>query len=198
MNCYGKDHLAGHLAPLLAKMFVDWRASPGNVAYSENLVAQHVREGRAEASIAGSRRMVEAMCTAQKQGKRYWRHGFEEHAKAPPPPPGRPVKGRVFLLTDGSRASACLDFADMLLAMPATTHVGRPTHADSVYMESRHIDLPSGSAELGFAQKVYRGRPRGENLPYAPKPGHRYEADIRDTPALERWILALPAEHASR
>ena len=42
-------------------------------------------------------------------------------------------EGRVLLLTDGDCASACLDFADLVLQLPGTTHLGLPTSADAVF-----------------------------------------------------------------
>jgi hypothetical protein len=63
-------------------------------------------------------------------------------------------------------------------------------------MESSYLQLPSGVVELGFATKVYRNRPRGNNQPYVPR--HRFAGDMRDTPALERWILGLAAKPAPR
>jgi hypothetical protein len=38
--------------------------------------------------------------------------------------------------------------------------------------------------------KVYRGRPRKSNEPVVPV--HRFNGDIGDTAALERWIASLP------
>ncbi len=106
------------------------------------------------------------------------------------PPPTNPVAGRVFLLTDGDCGSACLDFADMVRALPGAQHVGRTTSADSVYMELRSVPLSSGIARLAFATRVYRNRPRGNNQPYVPH--HVWRGDIADTAALERWISSLP------
>ena len=40
-----------------------------------------------------------------------------------------PVQAKIFLLTDGRCSSACLIFADYLLAMPNVIHVGAPTSA---------------------------------------------------------------------
>ena len=76
-------------------------------------------------------------------------------------------------------------------ALPGTQHVGRTTNADSVYMEARYIDLPSGIAHLGFPTKVYRNRPRGNNQPYVPH--QSWKGSMADTAGLERWILSLPA-----
>jgi hypothetical protein len=196
---YGKEYVEAQFASLEAKTYVEWRASAANVAHMERLAEQNIREGRSAEEVESQRRMGRALQEALTNRKPYWRQSFgDEKPSVAAAPAKPPVAGRVFLLTDGSCGSACLDFADMVLALPGTTHVGRTTFADSVYMESRYENLPSGIAELGLAVKVYRNRPRGNNQPYVPRPEHRFGGDIRDTAALERWILGLPVQHASR
>jgi hypothetical protein len=37
--------------------------------------------------------------------------------------------------------------------------------------------------------KVYRGRPRGNNVPLVPR--YRYPGDVADTTTLEKWITEL-------
>lgn len=100
-----------------------------------------------------------------------------------------PVKAKVFFLTDGKCASACLDFADNILEMPEVIHVGSPTSADTVYMDVRSEELPSTVARLSFALKVYRNRKRANNEPYIPK--HVWDGDMWDTKKLRAWIKAL-------
>ena len=65
--------------------------------------------------------------------------------------------------------------------------MGRETSADAVYIDNRAMALPSGLGFLGFSMKVYRGRVRGNNEPY--RPARVWPGDIRDTAALEKWIL---------
>ena len=57
----------------------------------------------------------------------------------------------------------------------------------SVYMDIRPQPLPSGLSRISVPMKVYRGRGRGSNEPYVPD--RRYAGDMRDTQALEAWIL---------
>jgi hypothetical protein len=197
---YGREYLEARLAPLEPKTYVEWRVSPHNLAHVEWLAERSARERGAAGIDAESRRGIDSFREALAAGRLLWRQPKD------PPPSGSgnagraaarsPVAGKVFLLTDGSCGSACLDFADMVRALPTARHVGRTTFADSVYMESAYVPLPSGIAELGFAVKVYRNRPRGNNQPYVPH--HRFAGDISDSPALERWILQLAESHAAR
>jgi hypothetical protein len=109
------------------------------------------------------------------------------------PPAAEPLfHGQIIYLTDNVCVSACLDFSDMVLALPRVTHVGPPTSADTTYMEVRDVTLPSNNGVLNFATKVYRGssrggrgilcardRVRGRCLGYVPGGG----MDDRDDPA---------------
>lgn len=58
-------------------------------------------------------------------------------------PPINLVNMDVLLLTHSSCASACLDFADVMLERRAT-QIGAPTSSDTLYMEVRDEKLPSG------------------------------------------------------
>jgi hypothetical protein len=99
-----------------------------------------------------------------------------------------PPKGRVYVLTDLGCASACLDAVDLWTALGAV-QIGQETGADSLYMDIRRVPLPSGFAQAIVPMKVYRGRKRGSNVPAVPV--HRYTGDMRDTPALQRWVASL-------
>ena len=172
--------------------YVDWRVSKDNVAHLSLLVDVVARQQGQDAPVVDYlRRMEVGMKEALKKRQAFFRLPDEgpKEVKRAEALPASPVRGRVFLLTDGRCASACLDFADSALEMPGVTHVGLPTSADSVYMEVRSQLLPSGAAKLGVPIKVYRNRPRGHNVPYVPK--HRYDGDLGDTAALEAWMLGL-------
>jgi len=63
--------------------------------------------------------------------------------------------------------SACLDFIDEIKAVdPKALLIGQTTHADTVYMEVRAVDVPSNIGKLQFPIKVYRNRVRGNNVAY--------------------------------
>jgi hypothetical protein len=184
--------------PEAGAQYVDWRVSRDNAAYMDFLVDVVSREQGEQAPVVDYlRRMGVGLRGALKKGDALY-HLPDEGPKvvqAAASVPRSPVHGQVFVLTDGRCASACLDFMDSALAMPGITHVGLPTTADSLYMEVRAAELPSGAAKLGVPIKVYRNRPRGHNVPYLPR--HRYDGDLGDTPALEKWLLGLAAQDAS-
>jgi hypothetical protein len=171
---------------------VDWRASAANVAtlaaYREEF------DSAADASPAIKRYFAAAadgIAGARAAGRALWREPADLYTPDPPPagaapvtPPTRPI----YVLTDWGCASACLDAVDLWKALGAV-QVGQETSADTLYMDVRQDPLPSGLARAVVPMKVYRGRPRGSNVPQMP--AHRYTGDMRDTVAVERWIAGL-------
>jgi hypothetical protein len=196
---YGKDFVASRIEPAFAREYIEWRVSPANLEHVKTFVAITARvNGAGSPAEKGARSLVAGFARALAEGKSLWRHEPEGEQVRPPftEALANPVAGRVFLLTDERCASACLDFADRVRALPGAQHVGRTTSADSVYMELRNVRLPSGVAWLSFATKVYRNRPRGNNEPYVPH--HTWQGSMADTAALEKWILSLPAAPRER
>ncbi len=104
------------------------------------------------------------------------------------PEPKNPVHSQVYFLTDGHCASSCMDFADYMHWLPGITMIGQTTYADTFYTETRFITL-EGSATLMFPMKIHVGRERGYNQPYQPR--YIYQRDMRDTVALQKWVMAL-------
>ena len=104
------------------------------------------------------------------------------------------MTGRVFLLTDGACASACLDFTDVVRRLPNVTHVGLPTSADAVYIDNTEAMLPSGLALLSYSLKVYRNRVRANNEWY--EPAVRWPGGVMSDEAVAGWIAKLASAPA--
>lgn len=177
---------------------VDWRASPANLAEIASFYADQLGSDGFSTEVDNWFRSVIAglgVAIARKQD--LWRQVEFDKAPEAPKNAAKPaavaplpnLAGPVFVLTDGSCGSACLDALDLWTALGAI-HVGRTTSADTLYMEIRDRKLPSGLTSASIPMKVYRGRPRGSNQPAVPV--HRFPGDIGDTAALERWISTLP------
>jgi hypothetical protein len=95
-------------------------------------------------------------------------------------------KGKLALVTDSFCASACLDFADIVLAIPGVVHLGASTSGDTLYIDIGSQTLPSG-AQFWIPLKVWRGRARGNNQSYDPQ--FVFDGDINDTEAVQKWVL---------
>ncbi|MFN4288359.1 MAG: S41 family peptidase [Brevundimonas sp.] len=167
---------------------VDWRASRGNLemieSYRDEVFADQP-EARAWAS-----QIAAGMAEALAAGRPLWRQG-EREARPDGTPAPSPVRGQVFVLTDSGCASACLDAVDIFTAMGAVV-VGQETSADSLYMDTRDIALPSGRAAAFVPMKVFRGRARGNNETV--RPAHEWTGDMGDTAALEAWLRGLSGQ----
>jgi hypothetical protein len=172
---------------------VDWRSSPGNLAYWRAWVPELQRQLKAS-DWAQFEAMLRGLERAAKRQPPIWRSGPRKvdpaggwSALRPRDQPA-PFPARVYMLSNGSCVSACLDFADRVLMVPGVRLVGSSTSGDGPYMEVRDEALPSGLVRLTFPQKVYRGMKRAalEN----------YEADIAydgdwDDASVRAWTLGL-------
>lgn len=92
------------------------------------------------------------------------------------------------MLSNGTCASACLDFADIVMHIPGTQLIGMDTAGDGLLMEIRDQTLPSGLARVNLPLKVYRGRARGAL--------EAYHADIAydgvwDDLAVRNWAIEV-------
>lgn len=124
----------------------------------------------------------------------------DERRRARPrgaPPPAR-VRAQVYVLTDHGCASACLSFIDELLQFPGARQVGTATAVDRRSGSPVPHRLPSGAATLLVPSMVRERRARGENVPWVP--ATRFDGDIADTTAVQRWLLqdVWPADVAAR
>jgi hypothetical protein len=182
------------------KVYVDWRVSRANLeaiqdAYSRRAAGSTLSpEARAWFET-----VIKGLSEAMARGERLWRQPDEEAGQnsdvaEAPEPPVPVLRGPVYLLTDATCGSACLDAVDLWRELGAV-HVGQTTSADTLYMEVREVRLPSGIGAVSMPMKVYRGRPRGSNEPVVPVDA--FKGDIRDTAAIERWIATLNARARS-
>lgn len=184
---FGEDYIGQVGEAISGDVYTEWRASKGNADFIERYTLPRFEKGSETRTYL--ERLVAAMRSGMDEGRELVRVEDESGADgtAPDTVPPHPLGGHVVLLTDGWCASACLDFADLLLAIPGVRHAGAPTYADAVYIDNRGIPLASGLGSFGFSMKVYRHRPRGNNQPY--RPDLRYPGDHWDTASLQRWLL---------
>ena len=189
---YGEEYVEHQLSIRPDKSFALWRVSEDTANYVEGLLGMIIDQFGEDSDIYKDfSKLAVDMRTALKRRTSFVRQSSEENNRAVHYGDAvRPAsKARVLFLTDGSCGSACLDFADLMLKLPNVFHIGQETGADTVYMDIRHVDLPSGLGSFSLAQKVYRDRPRKHNQSYLP--AYFYNADISDTEKLKAWIKTL-------
>lgn len=186
---WGTDCRKAHDVP--SSEAVDWRASDANISELAAFVAK-LKEGGGDADlIAWGDKAISGMRTAKAADRPFWREddgGSAAQVQRPTGASSNPVRGRVYVLTDPSCASACLDAVDIWKAAGAI-QIGQETSADTLYMEVRNAGLPSELAAIGVPMKVYRGRARGNNEPH--RPAYPFHGAIADTVALKAWVATL-------
>lgn len=183
---WGEDWVRAHPTPPIEA--IEWRASEDNLAAVQSYLDEWTAAGESEERIAWAREIVDGMTAARAAGQPYWRDVPAPRAPDVVVAPAQLVQGRVYVLTDPVCASACLDAVDLWKSLGAI-QIGRETSADTVYMDVRSADLPSGLARLVIPMKVWRGRPRGNNEPQ--RPVHLFDGDMGDSAALEAWVRGL-------
>lgn len=178
-------------------MTVVWRASPGNLdALREALAQRDASGGLSPDARNWYRNTITGLEAALARSQDRWViepsgrvRGDGETAPAVEPVADTGPTGKIVVLTDEVCMSACLDAVDLWTRLGAVT-AGRETGADTVYMESRSITLPSGLGVMAMPMKYYRGRARGSNQPVTPT--YPFNGDMNDDAAVEAWVATLP------
>lgn len=190
---YGEAYFEHHRHAFLRRqgpMAIDYRASPANLAHFESLLPTAAQQaGEDSEAWRHFTGVVAGLRDAVAGGEPFHRAEIDVRGSDTTAAVGNPVPlfaGRLVLLTDHHCASACLAFADRVLALPRVVHAGQPTSADTTYMEVRGATLPSHLGALSFATKVYRGQRRPGAGDY--RPALAFTGDITDTAAVEAWL----------
>ncbi|MBK6704237.1 MAG: hypothetical protein IPG56_11110 [Caulobacteraceae bacterium] len=176
----------------------DWRVSQRNLDYINSFAPQLIQQFGEDSAVAvWIRQSQQGFATALASGQPIWRE--RDAGETGPIPQGggytqrrpqgaSPIPAHVYMLSNGTCASACLDFADIVMHIPGTQLIGMDTAGDGLLMEIRDQTLPSGLARVNLPLKVYRGRARGAL--------EAYHADIAydgvwDDLAVRNWAIEV-------
>lgn len=184
---WGQDFVKS-VRPALGRTL--WRASPGMLALHREAQRTLLRLGTPSSYFDG---VVAGIESAVNDGALFYEAAAATPSRFDVPPPN-PVRGKVVLLTDNACGSACLDLVDLIYRVPGLLHVGRPTSADTLYLELRTQTLAGDRVKLSLPSKIWPDRPRRSNVAY--EPSELWTGDAGDEAGIEAWIrkLALPAE----
>ena len=167
---------------------VDWRASKTNAETLREYAAQSEKHGQI-ADARYRRKLADEIEKAAAEGKTYVRKAHPARYASDAPTGRSPFKGRVYLLTDHTCASACLDFADIARRLPGVVHIGLSTSADSIYIDNTGQVLPSNQGQLSWSLKVYRNRIRSNNEWY--EPAITWPGGLMTDEAVASWVQTL-------
>lgn len=188
---YGDSFVSTKLYDLNKNTYALYRVSPSNLAYFQELLLSTNEQLGNDSSTA---RYLDVTINKMKEAIKNRNFGTVQLG---PEPPSSLIsdtmepkfKGKLYFLTSTSCGSSCLTFADQLFQMPQVIHIGYPTAADTFYVESRSVALPSKNARLQFPINMDMERRRGSNVQY--NPAHRYMGNINDTQNIEKWLIDL-------
>jgi hypothetical protein len=166
---------------------IDWRASPGTIKQFDEDI-QYWRDQENPGMIEWTQKSQAEVRAALAAKRPFWRQTLPRPKADPAAKPL--TNARIFVLTDPACLSACMDALDIWKPLGAI-QVGRETSGDTLYIQVRRLQFPSGLGGFITPQKVWRDRPRGSNEPHRPE--HVFEGDMSDTAALEKWIAGLAA-----
>jgi hypothetical protein len=190
-SLYGQD-MVRFYAREKPQLIREYRASPDIAKFYAAQVSLEQRTlGKQSDSAGDTADVATHIAQALAEGKSTYLQPSEESGQpaVPTTAPVNPVHARVYVLTDYGCGSACLSFLDEMVRFPNVVQVGLPTHADRPYTNPMVTLLPSGAASLSSATMIRRHRTRLPNQPWIPK--FRFDGDIGDTKAVERWIMQL-------
>jgi hypothetical protein len=94
---------------------------------------------------------------------------------------------KIYLLTDGRCSSTCWLFVREMLQMPNVLQIGEETNTQSLYSQSRTVDLPSGLGKFVFPMQE-RVFPI-DHINQSFVPHVRYLDDWRDTEKLSKFVI---------
>jgi hypothetical protein len=156
----------------LPRTYAEWRVSDVSLRSAQSFVDRRIGQyGDDSPDVRHAQEFLRRLQTAQKEGRRWveqdagYRIDREEVLRRS----GRlrSFEGKVALLTDSSCVSACLDFADEVRRVPGAVHFGQVTSADSLYIDTAYVHLPTGNGFV-IPLKVWRNRLRGDNEALVP------------------------------
>jgi hypothetical protein len=115
---------------------------------------------------------------------------FREEPVGPPPP--NLLQGTVVVLTDNGSASAVNSFLDEVKHFPNVVQVGTEPMPDRRSGSPVRYPLPSGNGSVLLPYMTRDYRTRDDNREHVP--AFHYDGDMRDTVALQNWILGLEGQ----
>jgi hypothetical protein len=133
---------------LLPKTSAQWRVSSYSITATEQSKQRAVQLYGVDSEQAKYLdHRLHAMRTAQASGQQWivqdgGGHDFTRAEIAAQHGKLLKFRGQIGLVTDSRCFSACLDFADLVRAVPGSVHLGETTSADAVYIDIGEFPLP--------------------------------------------------------
>jgi hypothetical protein len=170
---WGQAQVQARGQALFSQTEVWWFASPGNTAHVKSLYDVLQTQGQTS-MLPWIQAVGQGMQKALETKQHFYVEKSDTQTQAQPAIPKDPpaLKAPVYVIVPGQCASACLDALDVFRLFDNTILVGAPSSSDSIYMDIRTQQLPSGLGQLIIPNKFYVNRPRGHGQYYSPALTH--------------------------
>lgn len=181
---YGNVPVADAHRRMTDNTFAEWRVS--SIAIDELTARLDALDGagrRGDPTYLATQELLSLMTQAIHSKAPWIRQPNVPDATDAPDSTG--FVGPLAILTDSSCASACLNFVELFRNLPGAVHFGRPTDADTIYLDITEVNLPSGF-RFRFPLKVWRNRHRGSNEPLVPQV--LYKGPMTDNLRVKHWV----------
>jgi Peptidase family S41 len=183
---FGKKFVRSMIDAMNKDVSVHWRASKENICYIDSLIPYCKNLFGTSGVMIDE---LEAISSGMQQAFEHNDRLFVQKIVKNNPDPGAlqpKCLAKIMVIIDHACVSAALTCIDQIYALKRETLLlGQTTNADSIYMESRRVELPSKIGYVSFPIKAYCNRPRGNNVPYAPDIVYN---DIDNTTSLEQYL----------
>ncbi|HLJ31643.1 MAG TPA: S41 family peptidase [Candidatus Babeliales bacterium] len=188
-NLFGESYATEMINLAEKDISVEWRASKDNIDYLKKLYLSFEKQyGMDSEPTQWLTKIINDLQQAHNQDLPLCTSNENAKSTISSNNNVNPVLAKIVIVTDKCCGSACLDFIDYVKAMKHdVTLFGQTTGTDTVYMEVHTTDLPSKKGTFSFPIKVYRNRPRGNNVPY--NADISYDGDMNDTIALQQAVI---------
>lgn len=159
---WGKDAVARRLNDYRRSVQIWWRASADNVKYLQGLA------GSSDASDAADATLLAQKVAAARGTHRpfYIESAFDPALSLLSA--NTDLDTKVYVIVPGGCASACLDAVDTFKLFANVKLIGAPSAGDSLYVDARPQDLPSGKGRAIVPLKIWMNRPRRSGEVYLP------------------------------
>lgn len=150
--------------------YKEWRASEQNYTYLNSILLQTKHTEETKDFRAFLEKVVSGIKESLERGNPFYKEEelcYSEHDHLVQK---HQVTAKITLLIDRGCFSSCLTFIDELQSMnyDKVTLIGEETGADSIYMDTCRVQLPSQKGFFIYPMKVYRNRLRGHNESHKP------------------------------
>lgn len=179
--------LSGQDGSEIARNHAYWRVSTVGIDSLKARLLHMEESGFGISSIADWIRTMQSLLIHAKKDGETWVAQPDFKAVSPVINGGisSRVANKIYVLTDRTCASACLDFVRAVKKHKAVYHVGETTNAGSIFNDVAYVDTPLGN-RLSLPLKYWQST---DDLRAPIIPDYQLPFDVQDTRSVITWLI---------